>query len=73
MSFFNGYGTMKKCPVCGKKFYQPTEEWAYVLQWKYFCSWTCLRQWNLQKYGDKRGQVSKWRKMYDYIESRRTI
>lgn len=77
MSKFDGYGMTKKCPVCGKEFYMPAQEWGYTMQTKrtinYFCTWKCLRQWNLQKYGDKRGHVTKWRKMYEDIESRRTI
>lgn len=34
------------CPVCGKEFHPPNEEWAYKTKdakVKYFCSWKCMR------------------------------
>lgn len=53
--------TPRTCPMCGKEFYVPSSDWAYQNQYKhitnYFCSWKCLRAWNLKTYGDKRGFV----------------
>ena len=39
----------KKCPQCGKKFYQQSSSWAYRKYIgpaeKVFCSWKCVREW----------------------------
>lgn len=45
---------MKVCPICGKDFFVPDSDvWAYrrcnserskASQYKFFCSWTCFRQ-----------------------------
>lgn len=52
------FGTMKKCPVCGKEFLVPdVAVWAYKLHetnsagtvlLKYFCTWGCLRKWEAE-------------------------
>jgi len=40
----------KVCPVCGKQFWAPSEEWAYKRRktktgsFYYFCSWKHLRE-----------------------------
>ena len=40
-----GFGTVHKCRICGKKFYVPIAgEWAYVLNKRLVCSWGCLRK-----------------------------
>ena len=36
------YWIEKICPICGKRFYPPTDEWAYRRGDEYFCSWHCL-------------------------------
>ena len=59
------FGTMKKCPVCGKEYLVPdVASWAYVM-WAmkktggvkvYFCSWGCLRKWE-KEHQPKRKQT----------------
>lgn len=52
------FGTMKKCPVCGKEFLVPdVANWAYK-QYKakcngssamnYFCTWGHMRKWEAE-------------------------
>ena len=43
------FGAMHKCAVCGKKFWITAPElWAYKAQSKYFCSYTCHRNWQVE-------------------------
>lgn len=36
------YWIEKKCPVCGKIFYPPSDEWGYKENGAFICSWHCL-------------------------------
>ena len=42
-----GFGIVRPCPVCGKKFYVPElQEWVYKRSGIPLCSWTCLRKYD---------------------------
>ena len=54
----NIFGTMKRCPVCGKEFLVPDVHiWAYQQQKAkgkkatahyFFCTWGCMRKWEAE-------------------------
>lgn len=50
----------KKCPRCGKTFF-PTGMWAYRVEGRYVCSYTCLLR-EREKIAEKRKHK---RKKYD--------
>ncbi len=62
------YWIEKICPVCGKRFYPPTDEWAYRRGEEYFCSWHCLcrhdreREVRLRAVGVPKGRLPEARK-----------
>ena len=45
---------MKICPICKKKFYKYTPDWAWKTHDYYFCSYTCAREYDKRKSPDKR-------------------
>ena len=54
---------VKRCPVCGKNFaVMWPDQWAYKRghghNWKYICSWKCVRAWDKEKNkGDEKPMV----------------
>ena len=44
------FGSEHECPVCGKTFIRPNDQWQYVRysgnRQLWMCSWRCYRKWD---------------------------
>lgn len=71
MSIYWGFSITVTCKNCGKKFYiSDRREWAYKIHddvsRKYFCSWSCLRNYEKEIEEAKRQRRSSERRRTRY-------
>lgn len=54
------FGSIRKCPICGKQFYVPFADiWVYARDHRLVCSWSCLRQAEKVKLARRRDWTAK--------------